>query len=56
LLMFAVLVNFNFVHPSEIKALLRGGKWSSGVKMHEVESSRLSTASGTPFHANQEQV
>lgn len=49
LLMFAVLVNFNFVHPSEIKALLKGGKWSSGVKMHSIDSPRSSTASGSPF-------
>jgi hypothetical protein len=49
LMMFSVLVNFNFVHPSEIKALLKGGRWSSGFRLHNMKSSRLSTASGQPL-------
>jgi hypothetical protein len=39
-LMLAVLVIYNFVHPSEIKALLKGGKWSYGLKMHNGASYR----------------
>lgn len=49
MLMFAVLVNFNFVYPSEIKALLQGGKWSSGVKMHSYNSSSPSNGLASPF-------
>jgi len=53
LLMLLVLVNFNFVHPSEIKALLNGGKWASGVKMHKISSAQLSSSSASPFGDDQ---
>lgn len=37
LLMFAVMVWFNWYHPSEVQALLKGGKWcEDGVKMRQV--------------------
>jgi len=36
-LMLAVMVWFNWWHPSEVQALLRGGKWcEDGVKMRQV--------------------
>jgi SNF family Na+-dependent transporter len=35
-LMLAVMLLFNFVHPSEIKALLRGGRISKGFKLYIV--------------------
>jgi hypothetical protein len=36
-LMFSVMVIFNVIHPSEVKALLRGGKVSrGGLKLYEV--------------------
>ena len=35
-LMLAVMVVFNFVHPSEVKALLKGGKVAKGLKMYTV--------------------
>lgn len=35
-LMLCVLVLFNLVHPSEVYALLRGGKMSQGLKLHTV--------------------
>jgi RTA1 like protein len=39
-LMLGVMVIFNIVHPSEVKALLRGGKLSrGGLKLHEVSMS-----------------
>lgn len=34
ILMLAVMVVFNFVHPSEVKAMLRGGKFSKGIKLY----------------------
>lgn len=43
LLMLCVLVLFNLVHPSEVYALLRGGKMSQGLKLHTV--SQPTTAS-----------
>jgi len=49
LTMFAVLANFNFVHPSEIKALLKGGKWSSGFKTHDIKSYHASMVTESPF-------
>lgn len=38
--MFGVLLVFNVVHPSEVKALLRGGKLSKGFKMVTLENGR----------------
>ncbi|KAH7378081.1 RTA1 like protein-domain-containing protein [Cadophora sp. MPI-SDFR-AT-0126] len=35
-LMLAVMVVFNVVHPSEVKALLKGGKMAKGLKMYRV--------------------
>lgn len=34
--MLCVMVLFNFVHPSEVYALLRGGKMSQGLKLYTV--------------------
>ncbi|KAH6721442.1 RTA1 like protein-domain-containing protein [Leptodontidium sp. 2 PMI_412] len=36
-LMLAVMVIFNFIHPSEVKALLKGGKMAKGLKMCSVK-------------------
>ncbi|KAH7369989.1 RTA1 like protein-domain-containing protein [Rhexocercosporidium sp. MPI-PUGE-AT-0058] len=36
-LMLAVMVVFNFVHPSEVKALLKGGRMAKGLKMYSVK-------------------
>ena len=36
-LMLAVMVVFNFVHPSEVNALLKGGKAMRGWKLEKVE-------------------
>jgi hypothetical protein len=52
LLMFTVLVNFNFVHTSEIKALLQGRKWSSGVKMQNMTPHVLQTDQGALLETN----
>ena len=49
LLMFTVLVIYNLVHPSEIKALSQGGKWSSGVKMHSIDLACSSRGSASAF-------
>ena len=49
LLMFTVLVIYNFVHLSEIKALSQGGKWSSGVKMHSIDTACSSRGSDSAF-------
>ncbi|KAF7861556.1 hypothetical protein EAF04_008118 [Stromatinia cepivora] len=35
-LMLAVMVAFNFVHPSEVNALLKGGRMAKGLKMYRV--------------------
>jgi hypothetical protein len=35
-LMLAVMVIFNLIHPSEVKALFHGGKMSKGMKMYRV--------------------
>lgn len=35
-LMLAVMLVFNFVHPSEVKALLKGGRIAKGFKMYRV--------------------
>ena len=35
--MLCVMVLFNFVHPSEVYALLRGGKMSQGLKLYTVD-------------------
>ena len=46
-LMLAVMVVFNIIHPSEIKALLRGGKVSrGGLKLYNVEAKDDQLASG----------
>lgn len=37
LLMLCVMVLFNFIHPSEVYALLRGGKMSQGLKLYTVD-------------------
>ena len=42
-LMLCVMILFNLVHPSEVYALLRGGKMSQGLKLHTV--SKASSAS-----------
>jgi len=40
-LMLGVMVTFNVVHPSEVKALLRGGRMSRGVlELHDVPASK----------------
>ncbi|KAL2065261.1 hypothetical protein VTL71DRAFT_2930 [Oculimacula yallundae] len=36
-LMLAVMVVFNFVHPSEVKACLRGGRVAKGLRMYTLE-------------------
>ncbi|KAL5323481.1 hypothetical protein ACEPPN_008018 [Leptodophora sp. 'Broadleaf-Isolate-01'] len=36
-LMLAVMVIFNFIHPSEVKALLKGGRMAKGLKMYSVK-------------------
>lgn len=39
-LMMGVMVIFNIIHPSEIKALLRGGTMSKGVKLYKMDGAR----------------
>jgi NAD-specific glutamate dehydrogenase len=39
--MLSVMVIFNAIHPSEVKALLRGGKVSrGGLKLYDVSSTK----------------
>ena len=45
ILMLLVMFLFNFVHPSEVKALLKGGKVSKGFKLYTVRESGLITGS-----------
>ncbi|KAL3427231.1 RTA1 domain protein [Phlyctema vagabunda] len=47
-LMLSVMVLFNFVHPSEVKALLRGGKMVKGLKISYVHGEY----SGTEMDSN----
>jgi len=35
-LMLAVMVLFNFIHPSEVKALLTGGDMMRGLKLQRI--------------------
>ena len=42
LLMLCTMVLFNFVHPSEVYALLRGGKMSQGLKLYTVSQPAVS--------------
>ena len=44
LLMLCVMVLFNFVHPSEVYALLRGGKMSQGLKLYTVSQPTVGSA------------
>ena len=44
LLMLCVMVLFNFVHPSEVYALLRGGKVSQGLKLYTVSQPTVASA------------
>ena len=43
-LMLVVLVLFNFVHPSEVKAYLRGGKMAKGFRMYGLKHARASSS------------
>lgn len=44
LLMLCVMVLFNFVHPSEIYALLRGGMMSHGLKIYPISQPTVASA------------
>lgn len=44
LLMLCVMVLFNLVHPSEVYALLRGGKMSQGLKLYTIGQASSSSA------------
>ncbi|KUJ11459.1 RTA1-domain-containing protein [Mollisia scopiformis] len=44
-LMLGVMVLFNVIHPSEVHALLRGGKVSKGFRMITLNTSKLSSTS-----------
>ena len=44
LLMLCVMVLFNLVHPSEVYALLRGGKISQGLKLYIVGQPTVASA------------
>lgn len=42
-LMLAVMVIFNVVHPSEVMAVLRGGKMAKGFKLYTLRESRFNS-------------
>jgi hypothetical protein len=46
-LMLFVLLTMNWIHPSQIRSLLKGGKWAKGYRMMpEQRSTELSTLDG----------
>lgn len=44
-LMLAVMVVFNLVHPSEVKAMLRGGKMAKGFRLYSLKEQNVSSGS-----------
>lgn len=44
--MFGVMVVFNAVHPSEVQALLKGGRMARGLKMVEIGEDSGSQVNG----------